>query len=65
MITCIILVILWVLCTIGFAILLGYISDLPPTPLFDMNSIGICSGCVLAMAGWVAFSVFVVWYLFG
>lgn len=63
MVTCIILVILWVLYTVAFAVLLGYISNLPPTPLFEINPIGICT--MLALAGWIAFTVFAAAYIFG
>lgn len=60
---CIILVILWVLYTVAFAALLGYISNLPPTPLFEINPIDICT--MLALAGWIAFTVFAAAYIFG
>ena len=63
MVTCITLVVLWVLYTVAFAVLLGYISNLPPTPLFEINPIGI--GTMLALAGWIGFSIFVGSYLFG
>lgn len=65
MVTCIILVILWVLYTVAIGKFLFYICDLPPAPLFEVNSTGICAGFVLALAGWIGFSCFVWWYLFG
>jgi hypothetical protein len=65
MITCVILVILWVAYTVAIGKFFFYICDLPPAPLFDDNSIGICAGFVLALAGWIGFSIFVWWYLFG
>lgn len=61
----IILVILWVLYTIALGKFLFYICDLPLVPIFDVNSTGICACFVLAAAGWIAFSIALVSYLFG
>lgn len=63
MVTCIILVILWVLYTVAIGKFLFYICDLPPAPIFDVNSTGICAGFVLALAGWIGFSIFAGSYL--
>ena len=65
MVTCIILVVLWALYTVAIGKFLFYVCDLPPAPLFDVNSTGICAGLVLAMAGWIGFSIFVGSYLSG
>ena len=65
MIICTLLVLIWVVYFIAIMIFLGYLSQLPPTPIFDMNSIGLCSGFVLAFAGWIAFTVFVGAYILG
>lgn len=59
------LVLLWVLYFIALVIFLCYLSELPPTPFFDINSLGQCSGFVLALAGWIAFTVFAAAYIFG
>lgn len=50
---CILLIILWVLYTVALGKFLFYVCDLPPAPLFDINSLGLCSALVLAMAGWL------------
>lgn len=65
MIICTLLILLWVLYSIAIVIFLGYLSELPPTPFFDINSLGPCSGFVLAFAGWIAFTVFAGAYIFG
>jgi hypothetical protein len=65
MVTCIILVILWVLYTVALGKFFFYVCDLPPAPIFDIDSLGLCSGLVLALAGWLGFSIFVGAYLFG
>jgi hypothetical protein len=62
---CILLVILWVLYSFALVIFLGYLSELPPTPLFEINSLGLCSGFVLAVFGWIAYTVFAATYIFG
>ena len=59
------LIILWVLVTVAIGKFLFYVCDLPPAPLFEINSLGLCSGLVLAIAGWVVFSVFAGAYIFG
>ncbi len=58
MVNCVILVILWVLYTLAIGKFLFYICDQPPAPLFDVRSNGICAGFVLALAGWIFFSIF-------
>lgn len=65
MVICTILVLLWVLYSIALCIFLGYLADLPPTPIFDMRDIGLCSAFVLLFAGWIAFTVFAGSYIFG
>lgn len=65
MVICILLIILWVLYTVALGKFFFYVCDLPPAPLFEINSLGICSGLVLAMAGWIGFSVFILAYIFG
>lgn len=65
MITSIIFVIAWIVITVALGKFFFYVCDLPPAPIFEVNSLGICSGLVLAIAGWIGFTVFVVWYLFG
>ena len=62
---CILLVILWVLYSFALVIFLGNLSELPPTPLFEINSLGLCSGFVLAVFGWIAYTVFAAAYIFG
>ena len=62
---CILLIVLWVLCTVALGKFFFYVCDLPPAPFFEINSLGLCSGLVLAIAGWVVFSVFVLAYIFG
>lgn len=65
MVTYIILVILWALYTVVIGKFMFYICDLPPSPLFDVNSTGICAGFVLTLAGWILFSIFAGAYIFG
>lgn len=65
MVICTLLVLLWVLYSIAFVIYLGYLADLPPTPIFDMRDIVLCSAFVLIFAGWIAFTVFAAAYIFG
>lgn len=65
MVICTLLVLIWVLSFIALMIFLGYLSELPPTPFFDINSLGPCSAFVLALAGWIAFTVFAAAYIFG
>lgn len=65
MVTCIILAILWVLYTVALGKFFFYLCDLPPAPFFEINSLGLCSGFVLALAGWIAFTVFAGAYLLG
>lgn len=65
MIICTLLILLWVLYSIALGKFFFYVCDLPPAPIFEINSLGICSGLVLVMAGWIGFSCFVGWYLFG
>lgn len=65
MVICIILAVLWALYTVAISKFLFYVCDLPPAPLFDVESTGICAGLVLAMAGWIGFSIFVGSYLSG
>lgn len=65
MVTSIILVILWVLYTVALGKFFFYVCDLPPAPFFEINSLGLCSGLVLVMAGWIGFTVFVGAYIFG
>lgn len=65
MVTCIILVILWALYTVAIGKYIFYIADLPRTAVVDVKSIGICSGFVLAVAGWVFFSIFAGAYILG
>lgn len=62
---CILLIVLWVLYTVALGKFFFYVCDLPPAPFFEINSLGLCSGLVLAIAGWVVFSVFVLAYIFG
>lgn len=62
---CILLIILWILYSFALVIFLGYLDKLPPTPIFCINSLGLCSGFVLAFAGWIAFTVFAGAYIFG
>lgn len=50
----------WVLYTAALGKFLFYLCDLPPAPLFDVESIGLCSGFVLALFGWIFFLVFIV-----
>ena len=59
MITLSVLFIIWVIYTALLGKFFFYVCDLPPAPLFDVNSNGICAGLVLAMAGWIFLSVFV------
>ena len=65
MITCIILAILWVLYTVAIGKFMFYLIDLPPAPLFDVKSTGLCSGFVLALVGWIFFSIVAGAYIFG
>ena len=65
MIEMILLIVLWVLYTGALGKFLFYICSLPPVPLFDVNSTGMCAGFVLALAGWIVFSIALVSYLFG
>lgn len=65
MVICTLLVLLWVLYSIALGKFFFYVCDLPPAPIFDINSLGLCSGFVLAMAGWIAFTVFAAAYIFG
>ena len=62
---CILLVILWVLYSFAMVILLGYLADLPPTPIFDMRDIGLCFVCLLALAGWIGLTFFAGTYILG
>lgn len=50
----------WVLYTVALGKFLFYLCDLPPAPLFDVESTGLCSAFVLALFGWIFFSVFIV-----
>lgn len=65
MIICTLLILLWVLYSIALGKFFFYVCDLPPAPIFDINSLGLCSGVVLAMAGWIALTVFAGAYIFG
>lgn len=67
MVICTLLVLLWVVYSVGLMIFLGYLSELPPTPIFDINinSLGLCSAFVLAFAGWIALTVFAGAYILG
>lgn len=65
MVICTLLVLLWLLYSFAMVIFLGYLAELPPTPLFEINSLGLCSGFVLATFGWIAFTVFAGAYIFG
>jgi hypothetical protein len=42
-----------------------YIIDLPSASLFDVKSTGIYAGFVLALVGWIFFSVFAGAYILG
>lgn len=65
MVICTLLIFLWVVYSIALVIFLGYLADLPPTPIFDMRDIGLCSAFVLAFAGWIALTVFAGAYILG
>ena len=65
MIICTLLILLWLLYSFALFIFLGYLADLPPTPIFDMRDIRLCSAFVLAFAGWIALTVFAGAYIFG
>lgn len=65
MVICTRLVLLWVVYFVALMIFLGYLSELPPTPIFDINSLGLCSAFVLAFAGWIALTVFAGAYILG
>lgn len=65
MVICTLLVLLWVLYSIALGKFFFYVCDLPPAPIFDIDSLGLCSGVVLALAGWLAFTVFAAAYIFG
>ena len=62
MITFAFLVFIWLLYSAALLKFLFYICDLPPTPIFDENTLGIISGYILALVGWIFFSVFVLSY---
>jgi uncharacterized membrane protein (DUF106 family) len=59
MITFAVLFFIWVLYTAALGKFFFYLCDLPPAPLFDVNSNGIVSGFILALVGWIFLSVFV------
>lgn len=62
---CILLIIMWVLYTVALGKFFFYICDLPPAPIFEINSLGLCSGFVLAMFGWIAYTILAAEYIFG
>lgn len=63
MITLVILVVIWVVYTVALGKFLFHICDLPPAPIFDFDSIGVCAGFVLALAGWIFYSAIVLAYI--
>lgn len=65
MVICTLLVLIWVVYSVGLMIFLGYLSELPPTPISDINTLGLCSAFVLASAGWIALTVFAGAYILG
>ena len=65
MMACTILVIAWIVITVALGKFFFYVCDLPPAPIFEINSLGLCSGLVLAIAGWIGFTVFTGAYVLG
>lgn len=60
-----ILVILWVAYSIFMLWALFKIADMPPVPLFDVNSWGVASAFTLGASLWIGATCMLGAYLFG